>query len=74
MLKPVSRELQPFRFEALDGGGLKKLRASIQFHLSQNSVGEESIGKYRENLVRGTFFGDLFGFDAQWRRLAWCEP
>ena len=64
MLRPVSSDLQPFRFEALGGRGQRKLRATIQLHLGQNSVGEESIDKYRENLVRGTFFGDLFGFDA----------
>jgi hypothetical protein len=64
MLRPVSSDLQPFRFEALDGRGQRKLRATIQLHLGQNSVGEESIDKYREELVYGTFFGDLFGFDA----------
>lgn len=64
MLKPVSADLQPFRFKALGGRGQRKLRATIQLHLGQNSVGEESIDKYRESLVRGTFFGDLFGFDA----------
>jgi len=64
MLKPISSDLQSFRFEALGGRGQQKLRATIQSHLVQNSVGEESIDKYRENLVLGTFFRELFGFDA----------
>jgi hypothetical protein len=64
MLRPVSFDLQPFRFKALGGRGQRKLRATIQLHLGQNSVGEESIDEYREELVYGTFFGDLFGFNA----------
>ena len=64
MLRPVSSDLQPFRFKSLGGRGQRKLRATIQLHLGQNSLVEESIDKYREELVYGTFFGDLFGFDA----------
>ena len=64
MLRPVSSDLQPFRFKALDGRSQRKLRATIQLHLGQNSVGEESIDKYREELAQGTFFGDLLGFDS----------
>lgn len=64
MLKPVSSDLQPFRFKAVGVRGQRKLRATIQLHLGQNSVGEDSIDKYRGELVQGTFFGDLLGFDA----------
>jgi hypothetical protein len=63
MLRPVSPDLQPFRFKVLGVRGQRKLRATIQLHLGQNIVGDESIHKYREELVYGTFFGDLFGFD-----------
>jgi len=65
MLKPVSRDLQPFRFVALDGGDQRKLRAAIQWHLSQNSVGEEWIDKHRAEPVHRTFFGDLLGYDGE---------
>jgi hypothetical protein len=51
MLKPVSRDLQPFRFVAFDGGDQRKLRAAIQWYLGQNSVGEEWIDKYRAKLA-----------------------
>jgi len=64
MLNPVSSELQPFRFEALDEGGRSKLTATIRLYLGQNAVGEESLDKYRGHLAQGTFFGALFGFDA----------
>jgi hypothetical protein len=63
MLKPVSRNLQPFRFVALDGGDQRKLRAAIQAYLGQNSVGKEWIDKYRPKLAHRTFFGDLLGYD-----------
>jgi hypothetical protein len=63
MLKPVSWDLQPFRFVALDGGDQRKLRAAIQLYLGQNSVGKEWIDKYRAQLVHRTFFGDLLGYD-----------
>ena len=55
MLRPVSSDLQPFRFKSLGGRGQRKLRATIQLHLGQNSLVEESIDKYREELVYGTF-------------------
>jgi hypothetical protein len=63
MLKPVSGNLQPFRFVALDGGDQRKLRATIQSYLGQNSVGEERIDGYRAKVVHRTFFGDLLGYD-----------
>jgi hypothetical protein len=63
MLKPVSWDLQPFRFVALDGGDQHKLRAAIQLYLPQNSVGEEWTDKDRAKQVHGTFFGDLLGYD-----------
>jgi hypothetical protein len=64
MLNPVSSELQPFRFEALDERGQSKLRATIRLYLGQNAVGEEPHDPYRGHLASGTFFGDLLGFDA----------
>lgn len=63
MLKPVSRDLQPFRFVALDGGDQRKLREAIQSYLGQSSVGEEWIDQYRIERVHRTFFGDLFGYN-----------
>jgi hypothetical protein len=62
MLKPVSGDLQPFRFVALDEGDQRKLRAAIRLYLSQNSV--EETETYRDKLVYGTFFGDLLGYNA----------
>ena len=64
MLKPVSRDFQPFRFVALDRGDQTKLRAAIQWPLGQNSVGEEWIDKHRPKLEHRTFFGDLLGYDS----------
>ncbi len=63
MLKPVSGNLQPFRFVALDGGDQRKLRAAIQSYLGQNGVGEEWIDEDRVKVVHRTFFGDLLGYD-----------
>lgn len=63
MLQPVSSHLQPFRFEALDEGGHRKLRATIHLYFAENSVGEEPLDNYQRKLVHGTFFGDLFGYD-----------
>ena len=63
MLQPVSSHLQPFRFEALDQGGHRKLKATIHLYFAGNSVGEEPLDNYRRKLVHGTFFGDLFGYD-----------
>lgn len=63
MLPAVSWDLQPFRFVALGERDQRKLRAAIQVYLVQNGVGEESIDKYRGRLVRGTFFGDLIGYN-----------
>jgi len=63
MLKPVSWNLQPFRFVTLDRGDQRKLRATIQMYLAQDSVGEEWIGKHQAKLVHRTFFGDLLGYD-----------
>jgi hypothetical protein len=62
MLKPVSWDLQPFRFVALDEGDQHKLRAAIQSYLGQNSGGEE-CDNYRAKLAHRTFFGDLLGYD-----------
>jgi len=62
MLKPVSRDLQPFRFVALDRGDQRKLRVAIQSYLSQNSAGEGRGDEYRSKAHR-TFFGDLLGYD-----------
>jgi hypothetical protein len=64
MLKPISWGLQPFRFVALDRDGQRKLRAAIQWHLGQSSVGEERIDKDRAKLDHRTFFGDLLGYDS----------
>ena len=63
MLKPVSRDLQPFRFVALDEGDQHKLSAVIQSYLGQNSSGEEWIDNYRAKLTHRTFFGDCLGYD-----------
>jgi hypothetical protein len=63
MLKPVSRDLQPFRFLALDRSDQRKLKAAIQSYLVQNRVGEQSVDGYRDKLVHGTFLGDLLGYD-----------
>jgi len=63
MLKPVSRDLQPFRFVALDRGDRRKLRTTIQSYLGQSSVGKEWIDEYRAKLAHRTFFGDLLGYD-----------
>ena len=63
MLKPVSWDLQPFRFVSLDGDDQRRLRAAVQLYLVQNSVGEERIDKYRATPVHRTFFGDLLGYD-----------
>ena len=64
MLRPVSRDLQPFRFVAFDTSGQRKLRAVIQWRLGQNGVAEEWIGKHRAQLDHRTFFGDLLGYDS----------
>ena len=64
MLKPVSGDLQPFRFVALDEADQRKLRAAIRLYLGQNSVEEDFTEKYRDQLVHGTFFGDLLGYNA----------
>lgn len=63
MLKPVSSDLQPFRFLALDRGAQRKLKALVQSHLVQNSAREQSVDGYRDKLVHGTFLGDLLGYD-----------
>ena len=63
MLKPVSWDLQPFRFVAIDGNDQRKLRATIELHLGRNSCGEEPIDTYRANPTHGTFFGNLLGYD-----------
>jgi len=63
MLKPVSRDMQPFRFVALGGGDQRKLRVAIQSYLSQSSVGKEWIDEYRAKLAHRTLFGDLLGYD-----------
>jgi hypothetical protein len=63
MLKPVSRDLQPFRFVALDGGDQGKLRTAIQSYLGQSSVGEEWIDEYRAKRAHRAFFGDLLGYN-----------
>jgi hypothetical protein len=65
MLKPVSSDLQPFRFLALDRGDQRKLKAAIQSYLVQNRVGEQSVDGYRDKLVHGTFLGDLLGYDRE---------
>ena len=65
MLKPVSRELQPFRFVALDRGDQRKLKAAIQSYLIQNSARERFVDGYRGRLVHGTFLGDLLGYDRE---------
>jgi hypothetical protein len=65
MLKPVSRDLQPFRFVALDRGDQRKLKATIQSYLLHNSAREQSIDGYRDRLVHGTFLGDLLGYDRE---------
>ena len=62
MLKPVSRDMQPFRFVALAGGDQRKLRTAIQSYLGQCSIAEEWVGEYRTKAHR-TFFGDLLGYD-----------
>src|SRR6266436_10414141 len=63
MLKPVTRDLQPFRFVALDGGDQRKLRVAIQSYLGQSSVGEGRGDEYRSKRAHRTFFGDLLGYD-----------
>ena len=63
MLKPVSRDLQPFRFIALGVGDERKLRAVIQSYFRRNHEKDESIDNYRARLVRETFFGSLLGYD-----------
>jgi hypothetical protein len=63
MLKPVSWDLQPFRFVALDEGDQHKLSAAIQSYLVQNSGGEEWTDNYRAKLAHRTFFGDCLGYD-----------
>ena len=63
MLKPVSRDLQPFRFLALDRGDQRKLKAAIQSYLVQDRAGDQPVDGYRARLVQGTFLGDLLGYD-----------
>jgi hypothetical protein len=63
MLKPVSRDLQPFRFVAIRVGDERKLRAVIQSYLRRNHDGDESVDSYRARLVPETFFGSLLGYD-----------
>jgi hypothetical protein len=65
MLKPVSRDLQPFRFVALDRGDQRKLKATIQSYLVHNSAREQPLDGYRDRLVHGTFLGDLLGYDRE---------
>ena len=65
MLKPVSRDLQPFRFLTLDRRDQRKLKSAIQSYLVQNRVGEQSVDGYRARLVHGTFLGDLLGYDRE---------
>ena len=65
MLKPVSEDLQPFRFVTLDRGDQRKLRRAIQSHMARSRDGHESMDKYRTKLAQGTFFGNLLGYDPQ---------
>jgi hypothetical protein len=65
MLKPVSRDLQPFRFLTLDRGDQRKLKAAIQSYLLQNRAGDQSVDGYRNRLVHGTFLGDLLGYNLE---------
>jgi hypothetical protein len=63
MLKPVSSDLQPFRFVSLDESDQHKLSAAIQSFLGRNSGAEEWIDNYRTKLAHRTFFGDCLGYD-----------
>jgi hypothetical protein len=63
MLKPISSDLQPFRFVALDEDDQHKLSAAIQSYLGQNSGGQGWIDNYRARLAHRTFFGDCLGYD-----------
>ena len=65
MLKPVSRDLQPFRFLALDRGDQRKLKAAIQSYLVQDRAGDQPVDGYRARLVQGTFLGDLLGYNVE---------
>jgi hypothetical protein len=63
MLKPVSSDLQPFRFVALEEDDQHKLSAAIQWFLGRSSGGEKWIHNYRAKLAHRTFFGDCLGYD-----------
>jgi len=63
MLKPVSSDLQPFRFVSLDERDQHKLSAAIQSFLGRNRDREEGIDNYRAKLAHRTFFGDCLGYD-----------
>jgi hypothetical protein len=63
MLKPVSSDLQPFRFVALDESDQHKLSTAIQSFLGKNSGGEDWIDNYQVKLTHRTFFGDCLGYN-----------
>lgn len=64
MLTPVSSDLQPFRFLTLSGGSQRRLTTAIRSYLAKNNVVEELIYQQGATEDHRTFFGDLFGYDA----------
>jgi hypothetical protein len=51
MLKPVSRDLQPFRFVALDEGNRSRLKVVVRTTLEQSRPEYDWVDSYRARLA-----------------------
>jgi hypothetical protein len=65
MLTPLSNDLQPFCFVALDQPNQRRLRTAMQSYLAQSGVEAKLIGDHWVEPDHRTFFGDLLGYDAE---------
>lgn len=54
MLRPVSWVCQPFRFLSLNGGDLRKVRATVQTFLGRNGAGDDWLDQHRAKLTLRT--------------------
>jgi hypothetical protein len=52
MLKPVSWDLQPFRFLSLGEGDQRKLRATIQSSLGQSAAADDWLDRHRARQIQ----------------------
>jgi hypothetical protein len=74
MLQPVWSHLQPFRFEALDQGGYRKLKATIHLYFAGNSFGEEPLDKLPKEASPWNFLRGPFRLCSRWGRPDGREP